>query len=418
MLDDASMPGTLADCREKDPEASEVFLVEGISAGGMAKQSRDSRFQAILPMRGKSINVEKWRLDKVLANETIRNLIAALGTSIGQEDFDLSKLRYGKVIIMADADVDGAHIRTLILAFFYRHMPELIQKGHLYIAQPPLYRISKGRKEQYIQSDQEMNQHLFDLALDGAVVRNVRQDKPYTDLQSHNMVEWICAMDDLFQDLQRRGINSRRLCDDRFVQGADTILYRVKTEEGEYYRFDGEDLNAGDEPTVPSVQNPEQLDMLSEQEESEVVIEDASDLPEIKEMKLLLEKLARRDILPQDFLVSGNGKEAETLFSIEDKKGEDAITATSTRELLSKILEIGKRGINVQRYKGLSEMNPEQLEKTTMDPAVRTLLQVRLEDVVEADLMFTTLMGSKVEPRKEFIKKFALYVTNLDVYGS
>ena len=419
-LDDASMPGTLADCREKDPASSEVFLVEGISAGGMAKQSRDSRFQAILPMRGKSINVEKWRLDKVLANQTIRNLISALGTSIGQDDFDLSKLRYGKVIIMADADVDGAHIRTLILAFFYRHMPELIKKGHLYIAQPPLYRVSRGRKEQYLQSDQEMNQHLFDLALDGATVRNVRQDKPYTDLQSHNVVEWICAMNDLFQDLQRRGIDSQRLFHERFVRGADTILYRVKTEKGEYYRFDGEDLGVGDQPLAPSAQAPEQLDMLAEREESEVVVEDASDLPEIRDMKLLLDKLARREILPRDFLRSGNGngKEAETLFTIEDKKGDGKATATSTRELLSKILEIGKRGINVQRYKGLSEMNPEQLEKTTMDPAVRTLLQVRLEDVVEADQMFTTLMGSKVEPRKEFIKKYALYVTNLDVYGS
>lgn len=418
MLDDAAMPGTLADCREKDPAASEVFLVEGISAGGMAKQSRDSRFQAILPMRGKSINVEKWRLDKVLANETIRNLIAALGTSIGQEDFDLSKLRYGKVIIMADADVDGAHIRTLLLAFFYRHMPELIQKGHLYIAQPPLYRISKGRKEQYIQSDQDMNKYLFDLALDESVVTNVRQDKPYTDLQSHNIVEWICAMNDLFMDLQRRGIDSRRLFDERFVKESDTILYRVKTDDEEYFRFEDDDLEAGDQPAVPSIQRPEQLDMLAKQEENEVVIEDASDLPEIKEMKLLLEKLARRDILPQDFLVSSNGNEAEALFSIEDKKDEEATIATSTGELLNKILEIGKRGISVQRYKGLSEMNPEQLEKTTMDPAVRTLLQVRLEDVVEADLMFTTLMGSNVEPRKAFIKKYALYVTNLDVYGS
>ena len=192
----------------------------------------------------------------------------------------------------------------------------------------------------------------------------------------------------------------------------------MKTDDGEYFRFEGDDLEAGDHPAVTSAQDPEQLDMLSEQEENEVVIEDASDLPEIKEMKLLLEKLARRDILPQDFLVSSNGKEAETLFSIEDKKDSEATTATSTGELLSKILEIGKRGINVQRYKGLSEMNPEQLEKTTMDPEVRTLLQVRLEDVVEADQMFTTLMGSQVEPRKEFIKKFALYVTNLDVYGS
>ena len=417
-LDDASLPGVLADCRERDSAVSEVFLVEGISAGGMAKQSRDSRFQAILPMRGKSINVEKWRLDKVLANNTIRTLISALGCGIGQDDFDLEKLRYGKVIIMADADVDGAHIRTLILAFFYRQMPELIQKGHLYIAQPPLYRVSKGRREQYIQSDQEMNQYLFELALDGMAVSNVRRDKPYTDLQSHNIVEWICAMNDLFMDLQRRGVDAFRLFKERFIRKTDTLLYRVKTEDGEYFRFEGDELEDEDEQSVISIQHPEQLDMLAEKEESEVMIEDASDLPEIREMKELLDKLARKEILPEDFFKSDNGDEAKVLFSIKEKKGEDEIVAFSTNDLLEKILEMGRRGISVQRYKGLSEMNPEQLQTTTMDPAVRTLLQVKLEDVVEADQMFTTLMGSKVEPRKEFIRKFALYATNLDLYGS
>lgn len=422
-LDDASLPGTLADCSEKDPAGSEVFLVEGISAGGLAKQARDRRFQAILPMRGKSINVEKWRLDKVLANNTIRTLIAALGTGIGQDDFDLSKLRYGKVIIMADADVDGAHIRTLILAFFYRQMPELIHKGHLYIAQPPLYRVSKGRRESYIESDQEMSKYLFELALDSVKVNNIRRDKPYTDLQSHNIVEWICAMDKLFMDLQLRGIDARRLFKDRFVLGLDTPLYKVKTEKGEYFKFEG-DLTETD---VSSDQREaEQLDMLSEEDEreAEVMIEDASDLPEIREMKQVLSKLARSNISPQDFFGTngtrgmGDSPHADILFRIEDKKGEQISAASSTEELLARILEIGRRGISIQRYKGLSEMNPDQLRETTMDPAVRTLIQVRLEDVVEADLMFTTLMGTKVEPRREFIEKFALQVTNLDIYGS
>jgi len=416
-LDDASLPGTLADCREKDPAASEVFLVEGISAGGLAKQARDSKFQAILPMRGKTLNVEKWRLDRVLANNTIRTLISALGTGIGQDDFDLAKLRYGKVIIMADADVDGAHIRTLILAFFYRQMPELIQKGHLYIAQPPLYRISRGRSENYIESDEEMDKYLSEMALGGVAITNVRRDRPYTDLQAHQIVEWIGDMDNLFLALKRRGIDVWRLFKERFIQGIETPLYRVKTEKGEYFRFEGEQIS----DDVPlSRAEAEQLDLLSKPEdpETEVVIEDASDLPELGEMKQILEKLDRRSVLPQDFFSTNGDEDPEVLFRIAQQKGDREDTATSTEELLTRILEIGKRGISVQRYKGLSEMNPEQLQKTTMDPVARTLVQIKLEDVVEADQMFTTLMGSKVEPRKAFIEKFALYVTNLDVYGS
>ncbi|MDQ1317411.1 MAG: gyrase subunit [Candidatus Poribacteria bacterium] len=446
-LEDADLPETLADCSEKSPENSEIFLVEGISAGGLAKQARDRRFQAILPMKGKGINVEKWRLDKVLANATIRTLITALCTGIGLDDFDLVKLRYGKVIIMADADVDGAHIRTLLLAFFYRHMPELIQKGHLYVAQPPLYRVYKGRKEKYIDNEHEMNKHLLDLAFENISISNVRCERPYTDLQSHQIIENISDLDKQLMSLRRRGIDADRLFKDWFVNSIATPLYRVKTNRGEYYRFEGEQFEVEIEPEKEEEieEEPEQLDMLEEKDdieeepekENEVIIEEATDLPEIKEIKQILEKLSRREITPQDMIDSNNGtekwerweewedetledkkeKEEDVLFKMEEKDG-SINTASSARELLEKILEIGKHGINVQRYKGLSEMNSEQLRVTTMDPVVRTLIQVRLEDVVEADMMFTTLMGSKVEPRREFIEKFALQVTNLDIYGS
>ncbi len=437
IFDDASLPETLADCREKDAENSEVFLVEGISAGGLAKQARDSRFQAILPMRGKSINVEKWRLDRVLANPTIRTLITALGTGIGQDDFDLAKLRYGKVIIMADADVDGAHIRTLILTFFYRQMPELIQKGHLYVAQPPLYRAYKGRKERYINTEQEMNDYLIELAFESITISNTRSERPYTDLQDRQVIELIYSLDEQLNNLRRRGIDADRLFRDWFVDETQTPLYKVKTDKGEFYRFEGElfEEEFRSEEIEDEDEEPEQLDMLDvqdhpdeEKKEPEIVIEEASDLAEFKEIKQILDKFAKRDILPADLIVSteDNWTESildedddtgkEVLFRIEEKGGSE-YTASSARELLDTIISIGKNGINIQRYKGLSEMNSEQLRTTTMDPSMRTLLQVRLEDVVEADRMFTTLMGSKVEPRREFIEKFALQVTNLDIYG-
>jgi len=437
-LDDATLPETLADCSEKDASVSEIFLVEGISAGGLAKQSRDRRFQAILPMRGKSINVEKWRLDKVLANATIRTLITALGTGIGQDDFELSKLRYGKVIIMADADVDGAHIRTLILTFFYRQMPELIQKGHLYVAQPPLYRVYKGRREKYINSDQELNSYLFETVLSNITITNTRCEKPYTELQARQVVELINSMGELFERLNRRGIDSDRLFDSWFVKGVEIPLYRVRKGKEEYFRFEGDQVDDEVEDEVsPNSSEPEQLDMLSEDadsesEENEVLIEDASDLPEIKEIRDILEKLAKRDIFPQDFLTKNGSKKdsdsqlelnnqdskpSEILFSAVESEGNER-NSSNTSELINSILEVGKHGINIQRYKGLSEMNSEQLRVTTMDPAVRTLIQVKLDDVVEADQMFTTLMGSKVEPRKDFIRKYALQVTNLDIYGS
>jgi DNA gyrase/topoisomerase IV subunit B len=290
-----------------------------------------------------------------------------------------------------------------------------------------------------------MNNHLIELAFENTSISNVKCERPYTDLQAHQIIENISALDEQLMSLRRRGIDADRIFRDWFVDGTGTLLYRVKTSRGEYYKFEGEQFDIEIESEEePEEEAPEQLDMLEEkpedieaEEENEVIIEEASDLPEIKEIKQILEKLSKREITPQELYDSNNGrekwesweewedetpedkkeKEADLLFKIEEKDG-SITSASSARELLDKILGIGKHGINVQRYKGLSEMNSEQLRVTTMDPAVRTLIQVRLEDVVEADQMFTILMGSKVEPRKEFIEKYALQVTNLDIYGS
>jgi DNA gyrase subunit B len=475
VLDNASMPGKLADCSERDPALCELFLVEGDSAGGTAKMGRYRDFQAVLPLKGKGINVAKWRLDKVLSNEQIKTIIAALGTGIGQDDFSLEKLRYHKVVLMADADVDGAHIRTLLLTFFFRQMPELVLNGNLYIAQPPLYRITKGRRQQYIPNNEQLNNHLMELAMEGTELYNRRRSKPYTQVQYHSIVQWILQVEKVLKELSRKGIDTERLFAQYFVEHPGEAgeeeripLYRIKTDKGEYFRFEDEEIeellkahmsfqrnseltmktNPSEQPQLFLKQDDEQVEhpdlfRLSRDEVGEAVVEDVSDMSEIRELKNLMANLRRFDILPGDFQAAkgqegkeARGQDGKTARGREGKQDESVVvssntdslftikdgdngqrTANTVWELLDQILEIGRRGITIYRYKGLAEMSADQLRETVMDPNERILLQVKLEDVIEADRIFTVLMGDNVEPRREFIEKYGM-MGKLDLYGA
>lgn len=419
VLDSASMPGKLADCSERDPALCEVFLVEGDSAGGTAKMGRYREYQAILPLKGKGINVAKWRLDKVFSNEQIRTIITALGTGIGQEDFDLNKLRYHKVIIMADADIDGAHIRTLLLTFFFRQMPELVFNGNLYIAQPPLYRVTRGRRQQYIFNDEHLDNYLMELAMESTELSNVRRKKSYSESQYHNIVEWILHVEKLVRELTRKGIDTGRLFTQYFHGEEHVPLYRIKTDQGEYFRFEDEEtddlLGRSSRPDIGTTE--EQLEILLEQgTEEEVIVEDVSDMHEIQELDEFMSNLRRCDIQPGDFQTDGIGAKEKPLFVLKDGDNGQR-TANSVRELLDQILDIGRRGITIYRYKGLAEMSSDQLRETTMDPNERILLQIKLEDVIEADRIFTVLMGNNVELRRAFIEKYGMQ-GKVDMYGA
>jgi DNA gyrase subunit B len=405
-LDSGGLPGKLADCQERDPERCELFLVEGESAGGTAKGGRDRRYQAILPLKGKILNVEKARYDKMLGHEEIRAMITAIGTGIGKEegDFDLTKLRYGKVIIMTDADVDGSHIRTLLLTFFFRHMQELITRGHVFVAQPPLYRIKKGKNEKYIKDEKEYVREILRRATENVAVEAGAGGGglPALRVEGGELRAFLMALDEYLRISPKV---ERKLRDGRAVSVVSDSALKIDTKAD----F-GDEQNLGavvaalrQAGLTPELKRDEEHSAWmvcyhdSTNAERSIGLELAAQ-PEYRRLRTLARQLARFNQPP--FVVAKNGSR-ETL--------------ASWPELLEYIKHEGTRDVNVQRYKGLGEMNAEQLWETTMNAESRTLLQVRLEDAVECEEIFSTLMGEDVEARRKFIEENALDVRNLDV---
>ena len=404
-LDSGGLPGKLADCQEKDPARCEVFLVEGESAGGTAKQGRDRRFQAILPLKGKILNVEKARYDKMLGHEEIRCMITAFGTGIGKDDFDAAKLRYHKIIIMTDADVDGSHIRTLLLTFFFRHMQELILRGHVYIAQPPLYRIKKGKSEKYIKDEKEFTREIMRRATENLRVEvGSNGEGPKATIEGGELRAFLMGLDEfeqIFHKVERRRL--RRSTWIVSVISNPDLRLDTKAEFSDRTNLQGlfDAMTAAQIKPELKADEEHSAWMVTFQDatnaERRINIELASQ-PEYKKLRLLAKQTARFNIAP--FVVV---------------KNERRESQPNWLDLLNHVKSEGKRDSSVQRYKGLGEMNAEQLADTTMNPEKRTLLQVRLEDAVECEEIFSTLMGEDVENRRKFIEENALDVKNLDV---
>jgi DNA gyrase subunit B len=397
-LDSGGLPGKLADCQERDPERCELFLVEGESAGGTAKGGRDRRYQAILPLRGKILNVEKARYDKMLGHEEIRAMITALGTGIGKDDFDVARLRYGKIIIMTDADVDGSHIRTLLLTFFYRHMQELIKRGHVFVAQPPLYRIKKGKSEKYIKDDKEFTREILRRAIENIKVENA--DK--VALEGTELRNFLMQLDEL-QVIWRR--LERRLREARVVE----ILARPELAIDTKADFQEKaNLQAVYEALMAY---KIECELKPEEEHSAwmVTFKDPTNAERAINIELATQPEYRR----LRSLAKQAGKLNRPPFAVIKDTQRDV--QETWRDLLAHVKSEGTREVNIQRYKGLGEMNAEQLWETTMNIETRTLLKVQLEDLVLTDEIFTTLMGEDVESRRKFIEENALDVRNLDV---
>jgi DNA gyrase subunit B len=406
-LDLAGLPGKLADCQERDPSLCELYLVEGDSAGGSAKQARDRKFQAILPLKGKILNVERARYDKMLSSQEVATLITALGTGIGKDDFDINKLRYHRIIIMTDADVDGSHIRTLLLTFFYRQMPDLINRGYIYIAQPPLYKIKRGKSERYLKDDSELNGHLLEAALEDATLVGGPGRKPLTGNALKQLCQDYLVVENTVKRLARRydskllrvlvhlpTITTDLLKDAKQLAGFVQELQGRLTVHGNGARYDvGSGISSHTGTSEIQVTRSEHGTVSVSRIDSEFVSSG-----EYRAMRHLGSQL-------EGLLASG-----AAIQRSDKHQGVESFD-----EAFQWLMDEARRGQTIQRYKGLGEMNPEQLWETTMDVTTRRLLKVNIEDGVAADEVFTTLMGDQVEPRREFIEKNALAVTNLDI---